>query len=332
MSDSSTSQQGFSPQLLPTDDDLTSDMSRVVSTHSIMAEAANLPPAIPPFGTSPVRSFGRGSVPNNPVDIAEQLFSAHGSPVPSNSVAAYENGLINLPEQQVARVVKEHLLLGSPKLSGRASPSIHSVPDSDVASNTGHSSAYDDFDAADYQAAVHQLPGGSIVDGIYKWAANVESQQVDRRKRSKSFSSPAGRYVDEAIASDIRAPGGFRRHYVMHKAAELGKAPPNYITKNFFDFLCLYGNFGGEDLHDDEGYKGYEEEEDEEETTGLRRRRHDENTPLLPKHNQPPQGTATPSKAVFLLLKSFVGTGMLGYDPSPPLHSTVHDIIQPFSD
>jgi len=305
MSESSKSQQGFSPRLLPADDDLSSNLSKVISTNnSIMAEAANLPPAIPPFGTSPVPSSGR-SFPNHPADIAEHLFTAHGAPVPSNSVAAYENGLINLPEEQVARVVKEHLLLGSPKLSGRASPSLHSVYDSDAASNAGRSSIYDDFDAADIQAAVHQLPGGSIVDGIYKWAANVDSQQADRRKRSKSFSLPPARDIDDSTASDLRVPGGFRRHYVVSKAVEQGKAPPNYITKNFFDFLCLYGNFGGEDLNDDEGY---EEDEDDEETAG-HRRHGDENTPLLPKHDQPPQGTATASKAVFLLLKSFVGTG-----------------------
>lgn len=307
MSESSKSQQGLSPRLLPIDDDLSSNLSKVISTNnSIMAEAANLPPAIPPFGTSPVPSFGR-SFPNHPVDIAEHLFTAHGAPVPSNSVAAYENGLINLPEEQVARVVKEHLLLGSPKLSGRASPSLNSVYDSDAASNAGHSSIYDEFDAADIQNAVHQLPGGSIVDGIYKWAANIDSQHADRRKRSKSFSLPPARDIDDSTASDLRAPGGFRRHYVVSKAVEQGKAPPNYITKNFFDFLCLYGNFGGEDLNDDEGY---EEDEDDEETAGLGHRRHgDENTPLLPKHDQPPQGTATASKAVFLLLKSFVGTG-----------------------
>jgi solute carrier family 36 (proton-coupled amino acid transporter) len=315
MSESSKSLQGFSPRLLPIDDDLSSNMSRGISTNnSIMGEAAHLPPAIPPFGTSPAPSFGR-SFPNHPVDMAEHLFTAHGAPVPSNSVAAYENGLINLPEQQVARVVKEHLLFGSPKLSGRASPSLHSVYDSDAASNAGHSSVYDDLDAADYQAAVHQLPGGSIVDGIYKWAANVDSQHADRRKRSKSFSLPPGRDIDDSTATDLRVPGGFRRHYVISKAVEQGKAPPNYITKNFFDFLCLYGNFGGEDLNDDEGYE--EDVEDDEETAGLGHQRHgDENTPLLPKQDQPAQGTATASKAVFLLLKSFVGTGKWSR-PSP---------------
>lgn len=303
MSESSTSQQEFSPRLLPADDDLSSSMSRVISTHSIRAEVAILPPAIPPFGSSPAQSFGRGSVPNHPVDIAEQLFTAHGSPVPANSVAAYENGLIDLPEEEVARVVKEHLIFGSPRLSGRDSPSNYSIHDSEVAS---HSSLYDESNTHDATfQAVHQLPGGSIVDGIYKWAANVESQQIDRRKRSQSFSLPAARDSEDATVSALLAPGGFRRHYVISKAAEEGKAPPNFLTRNFFDFLCLYGHFGGEDLDDDDDYV---EEEDEEAATGSRRRR-DENTPLLPKPSTTPQGTATPSKAVFLLLKSFVGTG-----------------------
>jgi proton-coupled amino acid transporter len=304
MSESSSSPHGFSPRLLAADDDLGSSMSRVISTHSGIAEAANLPPPIPPFGTSPAQSFGRGSPFNHPADIVEQLFAAHGSPVPANSVAAYESGLIDLPEEEVARVVKEHLLFGSPRLNGRNSPSIYSAHDSEAASAL-HSSVHDEESEDATFKNVHQLPGGSIVDGIYKWAANVESQQMERRTRSQSFSFPAARDVDD-VAS-IRAPGGFRRHYVINKAAEQGKAPPNYITRNFFDFLCLYGNFGGEDLNDDDEETG----EDEEETTGLRhRRRRDENTPLLPKPSAPPpQGTATPSKAVFLLLKSFVGTG-----------------------
>lgn len=81
--------------------------------------------------------------------------------------------------------------------------------------------------------------------------------------------------------------------------------------------MIRYGHFGGEDLSDDEG----EEEEDdsvveEEATSGLRRRRRrseeDEESPLIRRAQaNAVQGTATPAKAVFLLLKSFVGTGVM---------------------
>jgi proton-coupled amino acid transporter len=300
--------QGSSPIPVFIEDDYTSDMSRVLSTHSIRAEAANLPPAIPPFGSSPATSGSRLGALNHPVDIVEQIFTAHGSPVPSNSVVAYENGLIDLPQEEVAKVVKEHFLIGSPTLSGRQSPSIRS----NLGSEAGNSSNPDDQESAELALdAVHQLHGGDMVDGIYKWAANVESQQISRLKRSQSVSLPSGRGIEDATVAGLTAPGGFRRHYVISKAAEEGRPPPSYITRNFFDFLCLYGRFGGEDLDDDDDYED-ENDEDEEEATGIRRRRRrDENTPLLPKPNAAPQGTATASKAVFLLLKSFVGTGML---------------------
>jgi proton-coupled amino acid transporter len=81
-----------------------------------------------------------------------------------------------------------------------------------------------------------------------------------------------------------------------------------------------YGHFGGEDLSDDEDE---EDEEDhlviEEEGAGIRRRRRpddeeepEEESPLIRRAQaNAVQGTATVTKAVFLLLKSFVGTGVM---------------------
>ncbi|CAO3674193.1 unnamed protein product [Umbelopsis vinacea] len=147
----------------------------------------------------------------------------------------------------------------------------------------------------------YKLPGGSIVDGIYKWTANVESERKQRLQRS-----------------------------------------------HFAEFLCLYGHFGGEDLSDDDEPES-NSDEDEEAVIGygssvlneassskpaaLRRpsqftrntdhdrlaiastsrRRSLETSPLLPRtrNNTAVQGTATPAKAVFLLLKSFVTTGIM---------------------
>ncbi|ORZ12600.1 transmembrane amino acid transporter protein-domain-containing protein [Absidia repens] len=82
------------------------------------------------------------------------------------------------------------------------------------------------------------------------------------------------------------------------------------MTRTFVDFLALYGHFGGEDLSDDEG-----EEEDEDDGDLLDDREDDdgdETSPLIRKAQaNAVQGSATPSKAVFLLLKSFVGTGVM---------------------
>lgn len=167
----------------------------------------------------------------------------------------------------------------------------------------------------------HQLPGGAITYDIYKWAEDQELEQC-KRQRSQSMYIPRQEPADPALAR-LRDPGGFRRHFVVDKAAREGKEPPHWMTRTFVDFLALYGHFGGEDLSDDE-----DEDEDEgaifveEGSAGLRQRRRrqqedreeddgdDETNPLIRKAQaNAVQGSATPSKAVFLLLKSFVGTG-----------------------
>ncbi|KAI9255785.1 transmembrane amino acid transporter protein-domain-containing protein [Phascolomyces articulosus] len=99
----------------------------------------------------------------------------------------------------------------------------------------------------------HLLPGGAIVDEIYKWTARVENEQHWRRQRAESISLPAVRpSVSDPLLQSLKQPGGFRRHYVLTKAARQGKNPPNFVTSSFVEFLCLYGHFGGEDLSDDD--------------------------------------------------------------------------------
>ncbi|KAL3231201.1 Vacuolar amino acid transporter 3 [Nakaseomyces bracarensis] len=106
---------------------------------------------------------------------------------------------------------------------------------------------------------------------------------------------------------EIRAPGGFRRSYLIAKhREENGEDPvPNFFTRNFIEFLTLYGHFAGEDLseYEDESEEEYDEEALETESTSLIRPR---------RHRPASQGhKSSTTKAVLLLLKSFVGTGVL---------------------
>ncbi|CAO3638540.1 unnamed protein product [Cunninghamella echinulata] len=90
-----------------------------------------------------------------------------------------------------------------------------------------------------------------------------------------------------------------------------------YICGIFsFIWSFWWGNLS-EDEDEDEDEGVYIEEG----TSGLRHRKgrrhpgdggHDENTPLIKRRvSSTPQGTASPTKTVFLLLKSFVGTGVM---------------------
>ncbi|KAI8065610.1 transmembrane amino acid transporter protein-domain-containing protein [Gongronella butleri] len=186
-------------------------------------------------------------------------------------------------------------------------------------------SGSDENQEADAEAGLvahaHQFVGSAITHDIYKWAEDVESEQ-SKRMRSQSMYIPRQQPSDPALAR-LRDPGGFRRHFVVDRANRQGREPPHWMTRSFVDFLALYGHFGGEDLSDDEG----EDDDDdmgrsmpESSSTGDRRRPpgrdgrddDDETTPLIRKAQaNAVQGTATPAKAVFLLLKCFVGTGVM---------------------
>jgi proton-coupled amino acid transporter len=208
---------------------------------------------------------------------------------------------VDLSDDQVAKVVKRHLVDTSPSSSLHGS-SLHRSVTND-----------DDQGSSSNIRSVHHLAGGAITHDIYKWADDIENEQIARRQRSQSFYVPRSEPTDPALAR-LKDPGGFRRHFIVDKAAKQGRKPPHWMTRTFVDFLALYGHFGGEDLSDDEG----EEDDVDEETGGLRRRRRSDNdddneeSPLIRRAQaNAVQGTATPAKAVFLLLKSFVGTGVM---------------------
>lgn len=67
---------------------------------------------------------------------------------------------------------------------------------------------------------------------------------------------------------EIRAPGGFRRSFIIHKrkGKPLSHGEPNFLTRNFIEFLTLYPHFAGEDLSESENEQEDEEEEEENET------------------------------------------------------------------
>lgn len=153
---------------------------------------------------------------------------------------------------------------------------------------------------------------------------------------------------EEDGISNIQVPGGFRREHLKRTAGSpapssinprqrdygtLGgeeqtqqKAPPpKFLTSNFIEFLTLYGHFAGEDLDEDDEVLGPDEyfssdAYDDATTDGEDRRSEDgwgEDSALLTpgkrrrKRKTKETGTGSPMGAAMLLLKSFVGTGVL---------------------
>lgn len=153
-----------------------------------------------------------------------------------------------------------------------------------------------------------QLQGGDITRDLYRWKderarESMVSQDVTRasesRKRSMSFTkSYESTRTDSGkggmTANEMLAPNGFRRSYLLMRRNRGLDA----FTRNFIEFLSLYGHFAGEDLS-----------EDERDSDSIAVAFDEEESLLNRCHSR--TGTASVFKTVLLLLKSYVGTGVL---------------------
>ncbi|CAR25893.1 hypothetical protein ZYGR_0A04660 [Zygosaccharomyces rouxii] len=186
-----------------------------------------------------------------------------------------------------------------------------------------------------------QLQGADVTRDLYKWSTDQQQLPLEtatgtvptsprddihspiplsQRRRSISFSgmsiqsSSPNNYLSADVPGttmtheEIRAPGGFRRSFILRQHERKYGAtapPPNFFTRNFIEFLTLYGHFAGQDLGEDEDEDEYEDGRghEDEESVLLER--------VPTRDSKKQQRKATTFKAILLLLKSFVGTGVL---------------------
>jgi proton-coupled amino acid transporter len=135
-------------------------------------------------------------------------------------------------------------------------------------------------------------------------------------QRAATFSHPTPRRSsvdlpsEEISASDQQAPGGFRRHFIQRQHRRLYSAT-SPVTKNFVEFLDLYGSFAGEDLAESEDESAIETEDEESRSPDVSR----ETRPLLGHRKSSRRakkpGDASTTKSFFTLLKAFIGTGIM---------------------
>lgn len=152
-----------------------------------------------------------------------------------------------------------------------------------------------------------KLQGGDIHRDLYKIRAQA-SPKNSPLLRAQTFSHPRrpSPLDPTRTAAEQRQPGGFRRYFVQQQGRLNSVTTP--ITSNFVSFLDLYGSFAGEDLAESEDEESaVEDQEEEEQQEGERR-------PLLGRRKSSrttKKGGASTVKTFFLLLKSFIGTGVL---------------------
>ena len=110
-------------------------------------------------------------------------------------------------------------------------------------------------------------------------------------------------------ASQQRAPGGFRRQFLVRQGSRLDNVYKP-VTRNFVEFLDLYGSFAGEDLAESD-----DEDEDYTEDPESHPSQATETRPLLGRRQTTRRlkrtGDASKTKTFFTLLKAFIGTGIL---------------------
>ncbi|KAL9028694.1 MAG: hypothetical protein Q9196_002978 [Gyalolechia fulgens] len=278
-----------------------------------------------------------------------------GPPTTYGSVDARSaQGLQPRPSED-AEVVRRHLVQpsrsgningsGTPAQAAKESSvsSLHDTKRQESAAGTGN----DDFSSL-------QLQGGDITREVYRWTEDAESssQLGPRVKRSRSFHVPRPEPENETLdIASIKVPGGFRRNYLRRQVPgpsgpdthsgdrgiirhiELGQATQSrFFTRNFIEFLTLYGHFAGEELEEineedkeSDGYYGSDAEEDYDyfdiPPEGDEDRQYGEGSALLTPatpgrrkrkvSGRAPVGRNSPLGAASMLLKSFVGTGVL---------------------
>ncbi|KAL1638505.1 hypothetical protein SLS58_008833 [Diplodia intermedia] len=278
----------------------------------------------PRFGTPPVRAASPGPENLN---------------LPRTNYGSFNSQQVGSPSGRLEdhEIVRRHLVgggngsspnlaagvYGSPKRGSMRAPDYGRIPDDEESGN---------FDSL-------QLQGGDITRQIYRWTEQQEAEAQGKTRRSRSFHAARPRPEENPVLNinSIKQPGGFRRNYIRRAAGSPSPGPsdaqngaaakrpnPHLLTSNFLEFLSLYGHFAGEELEEDdealgpdeyfssdaydEGTGGEEDESDGEPgehsallTPGKRRKR----------RRQRNTGKGTPSGAAMLLLKSFVGTGVL---------------------
>lgn len=286
---------------------------------------ANIPPRIALEGSprNPIGlpgSFGARSFKNTPRTGGSN--TPTGAPV-SESPSSGKLPLEDVSEEEMARVLRRHLV---PRraVDGDETP-VGGISRSRRTSDSGSASATQQRqqqEASDTFPITYDAPGGDITHPIYKW--EIDKRRQAARTRALSYTPPPAEPIHPSF-EHIHEPGGFRRNYVIQRANEQGVEEPA-VSNNFIEFLYLFGHFAGEDLEEDEEDESLPPSRDHEALGGTSGS--SETEPLLSESMMSKRsmsrarraarrstveshGDATVLQAVLMLLKSFVGTGVL---------------------
>ena len=176
--------------------------------------------------------------------------------------------------------------------------------------------------------------GGDITREIVRRAEADETSRRGSMQRSQSMAVLRPPPQDNELdIENMHKIGGMRRNYLARQTPAgpssasqshslqrntahdgQNEAQFNFLTRNFYEFLSVYGHFAGEPLEDDSDQTPSEVTDDQDQRD---QDSPDEQRPLLQRTLSKPyrREDSNPKKGVFgtvlILLKSFVGTGVM---------------------
>ena len=158
----------------------------------------------------------------------------------------------------------------------------------------------------------------------------TSSRSIRSTANSAAFDSPdleAASGVAGVSIRELTAPGAFRRNFILNRDSHSFNES-NLVTRNFLEFLDLYDHFAGQDLEEDEGETETEDDQsrngDENEVID-ESEFHNDSASFMRKHNKrrvngkvgrvdrskSKEKKISTQKAFLLLLKAFLGTGII---------------------
>ncbi|CAI4721608.1 AMP_1a_G0045930.mRNA.1.CDS.1 [Saccharomyces cerevisiae] len=176
--------------------------------------------------------------------------------------------------------------------------------------------------------------GGDITHDIYKLVKAEDPKRLRRPRSMENVTSKIEHHTKLSSASGLNVPGGFRREFIVnkkrqehqlndsassdftsHESDSINQSSPSsnqdidkvpFLTRNFLEFLYVFGHFAGESFEDDFI----------PDSSNMMIRGEDERSALLsrPDHMKilpSAKGTTSTKKVFLILLKSFIGTGVL---------------------
>ncbi|ODV92820.1 hypothetical protein CANCADRAFT_30857 [Tortispora caseinolytica NRRL Y-17796] len=252
-----------------------------------------------------IRSAGQSFVPEFiPSSFTPSTFMGEVNPSSLAVSPSLHSVDVHNPDPEVVKTVGRHL--------------VDTQPQELPTDETNGSESFAPSSAIEDQFTDLRLQGGDITRQLYNWQRTHEAENGStRQRRARSVSPKPQADLVEHHAQELRVPGAFRRDFIASRNRalsadpEASPQPSEFLTKNFIEFLTLYGHFAGEELEDiEDDYSAVEDYTTDHAATA------DEQTALLSpqRHVRPKSSGGKPSssgKAILLLLKSFVGTGVL---------------------